>query len=198
MGGPGTQGSAAADRPIRLLFVCTGNICRSPAAAVLAESLPGAAGLEISSAGTRAVVGAGLHRGTSRALWLRGLHARYHEARDITRELVERSDVVLTMTRSHRGEVLRLVPSAVRRTYTVKEFNRLVGQVEPEPASLAELLAAVQPLRAAVRGDDDVQDPVAGPDELHERVVEALAEELARPVALLSALAKRSSPEPGG
>ena len=92
----------------RILFVCPGNICRSPlAAALLQRALTerGAAEIEVSSAGTGAWDGAPVSEGAYLVGLEQGLDLSAHRARLLTRDLVERSDVILTMARHHRARV---------------------------------------------------------------------------------------------
>jgi protein-tyrosine-phosphatase len=92
----------------RILFVCTGNICRSPlAAALLQRALTerGVAEIEVSSAGTGAWDGAPVSEGAYLVGLEQELDLSAHRARLLTRDLVERSDVILTMARHHRARV---------------------------------------------------------------------------------------------
>jgi protein-tyrosine phosphatase len=71
------------------------------------------------------------------------------------------------MTRGHLGAAPELVPAAIRRTFTLREYARLLGQIDPArlPAGTpGERARASLPLAAALRrqGDavnDDVDDP---------------------------------------
>ena len=92
----------------RILFVCTGNICRSPlAAALLQRALAqrGIDGLEVASAGTGAWDGAPVSEGAYLVGLERGLDLSAHRARLLTRELVDQADLILTMARHHRARV---------------------------------------------------------------------------------------------
>ncbi|TMG80394.1 MAG: low molecular weight phosphotyrosine protein phosphatase, partial [Betaproteobacteria bacterium] len=90
-----------------VLFVCTGNICRSPLAASLLERALTERGIEVtvSSAGTGAWDGAPASEGAYLVGLERGLDLSGHRARLLTRELVERADLILTMARHHRARV---------------------------------------------------------------------------------------------
>jgi len=95
----------------RILFVCTGNICRSPlAAALLQRALAqrGIDGLEVASAGTGAWDGAPVSEGAYLVGLERGLDLSAHRARLLTRELVDQADLILTMARHHRARVAEL------------------------------------------------------------------------------------------
>src|SRR6266702_1093532 len=88
-----------------VLFVCTGNICRSPLAASLLERALKERGIDVtvSSAGTGAWDGAPASEGAYLVGLERGLDLSGHRARLLKRELVERADLILTMARHHRA-----------------------------------------------------------------------------------------------
>ncbi|SDC49520.1 protein-tyrosine phosphatase [Geodermatophilus telluris] len=196
MTGPRPVGAAepAPAAAFRLLFVCTGNICRSAAAERLArrrlEELlgPAASGVQVHSAGTRAVVGAAVHPHTAAAVRALGGDVEGFTARRLRAPLVAAADLVLTMTREHRQSVLALEPRALSRTFTLREAADLARLAEgsPElpgtpggdPRELVGRLAAARRLRAGGAGDD-VDDPISGPPEAHTRAVEDVAGALA-------------------
>ena len=97
---------------MRLLFVCTGNRCRSPLAERLAarwaaELLgPRAGEVTTLSAGTAATAGEPMEERSARALSELGGDPRGVAARILTPADVESADLVLTMTREHRRRVL--------------------------------------------------------------------------------------------
>jgi len=162
-----------------ILMVCTGNICRSPAAELLlTQTLGPDAGLRVASAGTHAVVGAPVHPPMARLLAAAGTPYDTFLARQLTPGLVRDAAVVVTMTRRHRGHVVELVPAAVRRTFTYRELARFADAVAPElpPGTPDERLAALVPLAAAQRGrvpvdpaDDDIDDPYQRGDAAYAR-----------------------------
>ena len=92
----------------KILLVCTGNICRSPLAAALMQRAlgeRGTEGIEVSSAGTGAWDGAPVSEGAYLVGLEQGLDLSAHRARLLTRDLVEQSDLILTMARHHRARV---------------------------------------------------------------------------------------------
>ena len=96
---------------MRLLFVCTGNTCRSPLAEALArrEAIErGLGDVEIASAGTSAWDGAPASDGALLVALERGLDLSMHRSQQLTRELVQSHDVVLGMGPHHveRAEAL--------------------------------------------------------------------------------------------
>ena len=153
-----------------MLAVCTGNICRSPAVErLLAAGLGPSCGVVVTSAGTRAVVGAPVSPPMVRLMVAAGATAEDFAAQQLTRGLVDRADLILAMTRGHRAAVVELVPGAVRRTFTLRELARLSTHVDPEalPAGgPAERLSALVGRAAGTRrphparpSQDDVVDP---------------------------------------
>ncbi|MCW2582329.1 MAG: wzb [Klenkia sp.] len=180
-----------------LLFVCTGNVCRSPLAEQLVRSR--AAGLLAStSAGTRATVGAAMDPASAAVLGGWGIDPDGHRARLLDRGTVEDADLVLTMTVEQRTAVLRMAPRVLRRVFTLREAAWRLGLVpalETRPPGTpvgraAGLAAALDRTRAVARapGSDvllDVPDPIGRPPEFHREVGELVADAV---LALVEAL----------
>jgi len=117
----------------RILIVCTGNICRSPFIERLLqheldERRSGSdLGILVRSAGTRALVGSAMDPQAAAQLVAYGGDASGFRARDLTPALIAESDLVLTATRAHRGEVALMSPRALRRVFTFCDFADLVA-----------------------------------------------------------------------
>lgn len=129
--------SDATSLPIRILTVCTGNICRSPVAERLLQAgfdqvRPGA--FRVRSAGTRAMVGEPAQPGSARIITTYGGTSEGFAARQLTPAILRDADLVLTMAARHRGEVLQLDPSLLRRTFTIREFARMLETLEEREA----------------------------------------------------------------
>jgi protein-tyrosine-phosphatase len=98
-------------QPFRLLFVCTGNTCRSPIAAALAREEVERRGwrdMEISSAGVAAVAGGPASEGTQNVGVRHGLELVGHRSRPLTPYAVEEADLILTMSVAHLDAVRSL------------------------------------------------------------------------------------------
>lgn len=91
-----------------ILFVCTGNTCRSPMAEVITRRAleeRGWSHVSVESAGTAASAGAPASEGARRAAAEIGLDLDGHQARSLTDELVQRADIILAMTPWHQVQI---------------------------------------------------------------------------------------------
>ncbi|MDI9915083.1 low molecular weight phosphatase family protein [Rhodococcus sp. IEGM 1379] len=144
---------------MHVLFVCTGNICRSPTAERLALAFAEEASIRnfsASSAGTRAVVGHPIESTAADVLEGLGGDPTDFRARLFTKSIAAEVDLILTMTERHRDQVLTLAPAQFKRTFTLREAARLAGA--SDATTVAEL-AAARP-RFRTREIEDVIDPM--------------------------------------
>jgi protein-tyrosine phosphatase len=150
----------------RVLFVCIGNVCRSPLGQhLLAARLP-TDRFEVSSAGVGALVGEPMNPEAAVHLEPHGITAEAFAARQLTPGIVEDSDLVLTATRAIRSRVLEDSPRALRRTFTVLEFAALLDTVpNGDPADV--VAAAAEHRSRAVLDDYDIPDPYGRGDSAH-------------------------------
>ena len=103
--------------PRSLLFVCMGNICRSPTVEAVARRRFAAAGLaiEVASAGTEDYhIGDGADRRSIRHARARGYDLDVHRARQVVAADFERHDHLLVMDRVNLGALLAMAPAAGR------------------------------------------------------------------------------------
>jgi protein-tyrosine phosphatase len=174
------------DRPATfcVLYVCTGNICRSPFAEVLTAHLVAQSGLAgvitVSSAGTGALVGHPMHPASRVEAVRRGVPEPWVDAfaaRQLDPRIVGGADLILGATPAHRAEAVRLWPRALPVAFSLLEFARLAALVEPSglPADPVDrggaLVAAARAQRGMAPGGgpdaDAIPDPYGGPAEAH-------------------------------
>jgi protein-tyrosine-phosphatase len=96
---------------MHVMMVCTGNMCRSPLAeAILRAEFErrGAGGFEVSSAGTGAWEGRAPSDGAMLVAMEHDLDISEHRSRHLTRGLVEKADIIFTMSRNHSGRAEKL------------------------------------------------------------------------------------------
>lgn len=160
---------------LHVLFVCTGNICRSPTAERLASAYASEmhiAGFSASSAGTNAVIGHPMHAEAALVLQQLGGDPAEFAARQLTAKIASSADLILTMTAKHRDRVLELSPPKLSRTFTLTEASRLASDFGAE--SIADL-ASLRP-QLSVHDRPDVPDPIGQSTEVFESIGTQIAE----------------------
>jgi protein-tyrosine phosphatase len=170
------------------LYVCTGNICRSPLAErytvhrLEREAPDVATSVSVRSAGVRGLEGYPMDQLAEVELNRHGGSADGFAARRLAAGDVESADVVLTMTRAHRAAALAEAPAALRRTFTLLEAADLVRLVEEESrsetgaTSPGKLFAAMAAQRSQARLDQyDVADPIGRSPQVHAAVADVIA-----------------------
>jgi protein-tyrosine-phosphatase len=142
-----------------ILFVCTGNTCRSPMAEgfarkFLAERLGCPVqdledrGMVVGSAGVATSMGGRASPEAIRVLAEQGINLTDHETQPLSEPLVRQADVIFVMSRAHREAILAQWPSAAQRT------------------------------RLLARSGGDIFDPIGGPPERYQRCAEQIRIEL--------------------
>jgi protein-tyrosine phosphatase len=122
--------------PFRILFVCTGNTCRSPLAEAIVRPLLDAradGGFEVSSAGTHADHGGTASAGSLEIAREHGLDLEAFQSRRVTPELLDGADLVLVMEPGHRSTVLGIHPLADTKTMLLGELSGLSGREAAVP-----------------------------------------------------------------
>ncbi|CAB4851568.1 unannotated protein [freshwater metagenome] len=198
--------SANTLRPVRILVVCTANICRSPAMEMLLQDSFSRAGLppdevDVASSGVDALEGSAR---CARSRLLADAHAEAQDnealwtspSRLLRVEQIASADLVLTAARIHRGAVARLLPTARGRTFTLLQAARaadmIVANGLPEVVPLPQaddprgrlrwLVAELDAARGPVQNpdDDDVPDPHLTGDAEHEPAMALMASAIER------------------
>ncbi len=114
----------------KLLFVCTGNTCRSPLAEALARSLlEERDGWSVASAGLAAAEKAGATAGAEKAAACLGLDLSAHTARQLTPSMLADADLVLAMTAYHVQSLRKLFPHFAVKIHALKEYLGAQGDV---------------------------------------------------------------------
>ncbi len=107
-----------------VLFICTGNICRSPMAEGLFRHVnKGRRDIQVFSAGIGATPGQPPSAHAVQALKELGIDISRQRSRQLSADLVEQADYIFGMTHSHVDTVMLLYPKAAEKTFLLREFD---------------------------------------------------------------------------
>lgn len=147
--------------PFRILFVCVANVCRSVLAERLARRDLPEPDFQVVSAGTQATPGRPMHPYVRDIL--RSRHAGGYDfaSRRLTPSLVSRADLVLTATAVERDAAIAMVPAALPRTFSLREFSRLIGYAQAGAVATGVVTVGAGAVTAAhqLRGQVPYRDP---------------------------------------
>ena len=143
-----------------VLFVCTGNSCRSVMAEYLLKNkIKGRENIEVFSAGTAVFIRSTASAETISVLREESIDAMGHVSQPINTILLKQSDLIFVMTRTHREQVLERVPAVEKRVYLLKEFANI------PPTSQADL---------------DIPDPIGSAHQAYQQCLSIIKEAVDR------------------
>lgn len=161
----------------RVLVVCTANHCRSPMGQQLlqfaAATRFGENAWRVDSAGTNIPGPWPLNELAVAVLAARLPRVEPHTSRPLSTEGIWSADLILTASRRQRGIVVKAVPAAIGRTFTIRQFARLCDAVAPLAADeqdagklgrrlVAEAKLARSTLQPVPGEQEDLPDPMGG------------------------------------
>lgn len=145
--------------PVKVLFVCTANICRSAYAQVRGEALmAGRQTITLSSAGTWGFDASMIDPPMGLQAIARGVDPTAFRSQRLTRAMVTEADVILAATSEHRTFILEDHPAALRKTFTLGQFAEAIADADAH-LSGTDLIAAARTSRVPPRSTTDVADP---------------------------------------
>jgi protein-tyrosine-phosphatase len=112
----------------KVLFVCTGNICRSPMAEGLLKKMR--SDFSVSSAGVSSMDGWNAMPEAVDVMQGHGVDISNHRARQVTEEMVRDADLVLAMARHHREMLKNMFPESEEKIFTLKEYAGIGTDIE--------------------------------------------------------------------
>ncbi|AWB87303.1 hypothetical protein C3E77_12250 [Mycetocola zhujimingii] len=174
-----------------ILFVCSGNICRSPFLELtMRRSLAQhhITSIAVRSAGTDALLRQSVAGPMAEILREDNIDPSLFRSRQLSHQLVASADLILTAERAHRSVAARMHPSAVSRIFTVTQAARLLQAAPPLPpdpalnpvAQLTSLIASGRGVNQTSAGNgDDIADPWQQSRSVYRAVARAMKEPLA-------------------
>jgi len=141
---------------------------------------------EVTSAGTWAQAGEPMQAFAASTLAERNVDADGFVATPVNEELLKSADLVLTATLEHRSAVVGIVPSAVRRAFTMLELARIAGAAPPPPGpsgpanadQVRRSIAWAAQMRGSIarapEGADDLEDPLRAPHDVYRARADAI------------------------
>jgi protein-tyrosine-phosphatase len=148
---------------MKVLMVCTGNICRSPMAEWLLRSeleKRGCPDVEVSSAGTWALWGSTATTEATEVMRARGIDMSLHRSQPLEVEDALNADLIVVMTSVHVREVGDLAPDARDKVVLVKQLARTIQAASPEGDWPTRLRRAPRP---RWERKHDLDDPLGLP-----------------------------------
>ncbi len=112
---------------MNVLFVCTGNTCRSSMAEGLFRHMINEKGLEgeisVESAGVFAVSGEPASLQAIEAMGRQSIDISNHKSRQLTKEMIENANLIIAMTNNHKRAIISMSNNAIDKTFTLTEYS---------------------------------------------------------------------------
>lgn len=142
------------DVNLSVLFVCSGNTCRSPMAKGILEKMFEKKNVFVYSAGTIARKGSLPSEFAIIAAQKYGADISHHLSSPLTKELINDADLILVMSPKHKDAVIELVPEAKSKTFLLREYASGINE--------------------------EVEDPIGAPLQVFEKVAAIINENLVK------------------
>lgn len=163
-----------------ILFVCTGNICRSVMAKYLLLSRLSPVAKEwllVDSCGTGVSYDGKASKGAMDVLAEWGLNADDHLAKNIDGEILNRADLILTMSEGHHRIAERIMGESSAKVFLLSEFAKNLKEMNPQRGTFS--------LREDLESGEEIEDPFGKDEQVYRRIrdkidgyIEAIVEKI--------------------
>lgn len=157
---------------MKIVFVCTGNICRSPMAeALLIHELDrrGCSGIEVSSVGTWAYEGNPAMSEAVETMRSQGIDLALHRSHAVVEQEMEDADLIVAMTSVHVRELAKMSPNTVDKVVMLKELLEIEMDDAGGSGRTQKLDSLLAGKRPEPRRSLDVDDPIGLPWSVYDR-----------------------------
>ena len=110
---------------MRVLFICTGNICRSPMGELLFRTYTQGTSLEVGSAGTHSLAGHSIDPSSKALLDAVGIDSSQFRSTQLTQDIADNSDLILCFEPEQRHNIVVIAPTALPYTFTLTDFSNM-------------------------------------------------------------------------
>ena len=152
---------------MRVLFVCTGNVCRSPLGELLFRMYTTGTSLEVDSAGTHSLVGHKIDASSAALLASAGIDSSAFRSKQLTRKIADECDLILCFEETQQHNIVTISPSAMRYTFTLTDFSNMCAYCAQQnliegitlPERLQSVIAQATTIRPMLPPAGIIADP---------------------------------------
>lgn len=169
---------------MKVLFVCTGNVCRSPMGELLLPKyIPD---LESDSAGTRGLDNHQIAQSSAKLMSAHGIDPSAFRSKRITPQLANSSDLILCFEHEQRNEISVIAPISARRTFLIKDFANMCAYCKEQgymdgdtrEERLESVIDNASMIRPMIPDTANIEDPMGKDYAVYERSYQEICKAL--------------------
>ncbi|ADB10401.1 hypothetical protein [Bifidobacterium dentium] len=166
---------------MRVLFVCTGNICRSPMGELLFRMYTAGTSIEVDSAGTHSLIGHEIDDSSAALLTSAGIDSSAFRSKQLTRQIAQECDLILCFEEEQLHNIVGIAPAAVHYTFTLPDFSNMCAYCAQQnmiegftlPERLQSVIAQATTIRPMLPQAATIADPYRKDFSAFRRAVDA-------------------------